>query len=48
MTGFFTKPPWPSARVSVPRPSSATEIEPSGWTVTTACPPPVLSASSAA
>lgn len=48
MTGFFTGRPCRVRRVSVPRPSSVTETEPSVCGVTTARPPPVHSASSAA
>ncbi|MFK4144369.1 hypothetical protein [Streptomyces sp. NPDC004065] len=48
MTGFLTGRPCSSTRVSVPRPSSATDTEPSPRAVTTHRPPPRLAASSAA
>ncbi len=48
MTGFLTGCPPSSKRTAVPRPSSATDTEPSAWRVTVHRPPPAYSASSAA
>lgn len=46
--GFLMVRPWTSTRVSVPRPLSATDTDPSQYSVTTARPEPLLIASSAA